>query len=242
MKKLVLSFLLLFTSFSCLAQCEDLAFNQQLPKVEQPHTVLCKQSFAIGYSSNSKIAIWTAHVIEARTLKMPKTARKNIFKLDPSVGRNEQSSPDSYVGSGYDRGHLVPFADLAYSEEEAAKSFMMTNIIAQIQQNNRQIWRSVESFTRNIAAKNNKIFVITGTIYSEDGARLSDGTIVPSHIWRIIILPDKNAAYTFIVPNKLLKDRKFSEFISTVKNLKQLIPQVNPIPATTPLTDMERAQ
>lgn len=242
MKKLVLSFLLLFTSFSCLAQCEDLAFKQQLPKAEQSHTIICKQSFVIGYNSSSKIAIWTAHVIESRTLKMPKTARKNVFKLDPSINKYSQSSPSVYAGSGYDRGHLVPFEDLAYSEEEASKSFMMTNIIPQIPQNNRQIWRSVESFTRKVATKNKKIFVITGTIYDEHGDRMRDGTTVPSHIWRIIILPDKRAAYTFIVPNKLLKDNKFSEFISTIKHLKQLIPQVDPIPADSTLVDIERAQ
>ena len=242
MKKIVLSFLLLFTSFSCLAECEDLAFKGQLPKTEQSHSVLCKQSFAIGYSTTSKIAIWTAHVIESRTLKMPKIARKNLFKLDPTISKHVQSSPRIYAGSGYDRGHLVPFEDLAYSAEEASKSFLMTNIIPQIPHNNRQIWRSVESFTRKVATKNKKIFVITGTVHDESGERLSDGTAVPTHIWRIIIVPDKKAAYTFIVPNKSLRDNKFSEFITTVKQLKQLIPQVNPIPGDITLTDMERAQ
>jgi endonuclease G len=238
MKKLVLSFLLLFTSFACLAECEDLAFNRQLPKTSQSLMVLCKQTFVIGYSTASKIAIWTAHTIESRTLLMPDTERKNVFKPDPNIPRESQSSSSAYAGSGYDRGHLVPFDDLAYSAEEAAKSFMMTNIIPQIPQNNRQLWKSVETFTRKIASKNKKIFVITGTVHDEHAIRLVDGTPVPSHIWRIIIIPDKKVTYTFIVPNKLLPNNKFSEFISTVKKLKQLIPGVDPIPADSTLTDI----
>lgn len=237
MKKLVLSFLLLFTSFACLAECEDLAFNRQLPRTAQTLTVLCKQTFVIGYSTSSKIAVWTAHTIESRTLQMPSAERKNTFRPDPTIPPSSQSSSSAYARSGYDRGHLVPFDDLAYSAEEADKSFVMTNIIPQIPQNNRQIWKSVETYTRKIASKNKKIYVITGTISDAHPSRLVDGTPVPSHIWRIIIIPDKKVTYTFIVPNKLLPNNKFSEFISTVKKLKQLVPGVDPIPGAV-LTDI----
>ena len=53
--------------------------------------------------------------------------RKDNFRLDPVIKTGSATLAD-YRGSGYDRGHLAPAADMAWSKQAMSESFFLTNM------------------------------------------------------------------------------------------------------------------
>ena len=56
--------------------------------------------------------------------------RKNQFRSDPKV-KTKSASLSDYRGSGYDRGHLAPAADMKWSVTTMSESFYMSNMSPQ---------------------------------------------------------------------------------------------------------------
>ena len=56
--------------------------------------------------------------------------RKDNFRLDPVIKTGSAILTD-YKGSGYDRGHLPPAGDMAWSKEAMSESSFLTNMSPQ---------------------------------------------------------------------------------------------------------------
>ena len=91
--------------------------------------------------------------------------RKNNFRSDPAV-ETGSANPKDYVGSGYDRGHLVPAASMQWSENAMSESFFMSNMAPQTPYLNRGKWGQLEKKVREWAVKNKNLYVITGPIFN----------------------------------------------------------------------------
>ena len=72
-----------------------------------------------------------------------------------------------YTKSGFDRGHLVPAADIPHDAPQKAmdETFLMTNISPQIPAFNRGIWASFEKYVRSLCNEFDEVFVMTGPLY-----------------------------------------------------------------------------
>ena len=77
-----------------------------------------------------------------------KFKRKNDFRIDPVV-KTVSATPADYRNSGYDRGHLCPAGDMAFSEIAMSESFYMSNISPQVPSFNRGIWKTLEQKVRD---------------------------------------------------------------------------------------------
>ena len=89
--------------------------------------------------------------------------RKDNFRLDPVIKTGSAILAD-YKGSGYDRGHLPPAGDMAWSKEAMSESFFLTNMSPQVPALNRGMWRILEEQIRTWALKEQELYIITGTI------------------------------------------------------------------------------
>ena len=202
MKKIILtSVLILFSCFASATPCDNMVLDKKFPQTIEKVTIICKTRFVIGYSTARKAPLWVAEVLSDSQVKAANTIRINSFRPDPSIPLNLQSSLSEFSKSGYDRGHMVPFEDVSDDPIAANESFILTNMIAQAQFNNRGIWRSVEIKARKLAISRKEIFIITGTVFPKDPMKLSKGTNIPSHIWKIIISPSTNEVFSVLVPN-----------------------------------------
>ena len=52
-----------------------------------------------------------------------KTKRRDNFVADPSVPKEYSASLKDYKKSGYDRGHLAPYASMDFSKVSSDESF-----------------------------------------------------------------------------------------------------------------------
>lgn len=114
------------------------------------------------------------------------------FQPDPDLPEGFiRIVPRDYTGSGYDRGHLCPSGDRTASEEGNRATFYMTNIAPQAPGNNQGPWRDLEEYCRELAARDQVLFIVAGTA-GESGA-IADGRVtVPEAFWKVVVVvPDR---------------------------------------------------
>lgn len=183
---------------------------------------LKKAGFTLGYSFRYRQAMWVAYTLSAENLRSKQFSRRDRFKADPAV-KMHPVRPRDYIRSGYDKGHLAPAADMTYSLPSMENSFLMTNISPQIPGCNRGIWKRVENQVRNWALKEEKIYVITGPIFSEKPSVMGKTEIpVPEAFYKVVLdLTPPMKMIGFIVPNKSSK-RRIGSFTASVDEVERL--------------------
>jgi len=112
-------------------------------------------------------------------------------------------SPDDYAGSGLDRGHLVPAADLRWSESAMQQSFVLTNICPMSKRLNEGGWAKLEQKVREWVARDSALIVIAGPVFGANDTTLASGIAVPSRYFKVVYAPcvTPRRAIAFIYPN-----------------------------------------
>ena len=96
------------------------------------------QNYSLCYRETYEQAEWSAYCLTSNQL-VKNADRTNDFRPDNRISTQSASLAD-YKGSGYDRGHLTPAADMSFSEQAMSETFYMSNMSPQEPQFNRGIW------------------------------------------------------------------------------------------------------
>lgn len=217
----ILSFWILL--FSCVCSGENILLDHLAYGIPQETDLLLSRTgFSIGYSQKYRQAIWVSYILTAEQLEKKQIDRINVFQVDPAV-KYHPVLPQNYSGTGYDRGHLAPAADMTYSVETMKYSFFMTNISPQIPGCNRGIWRRVENQVRRWAFKEKSLSVITGPLFKDEGKTLGSTEIpIPYAFYKVILdMTPPMKMIAFLIPNKTTK-RRIQSFVVTVDDIEKL--------------------
>ena len=123
------------------------------------------------------------------------------FKSDAFIASSFQASPGLFRSSGWDRGHLVPAADIssstagaatpsssssssssaAHSQKALDETFVMTNIAAQDPSLNRGYWLQLEHHLRKLARQHERVFVVTGPLFIPETTVSNDTATKPAN-------------------------------------------------------------
>jgi endonuclease G len=126
--------------------------------------------------------------------------RKDNFKPDPLLP-NETNIGKDYVGSGFDRGHLMPAkSNQCQTPAVQDECFYYSNMAAQYHRLNAGDWKSLETLTREIAAKQDSVHIWAGNV----GELKKIGTTsVPKQCWKVVYTKKTNEWMAFIFENDL---------------------------------------
>jgi endonuclease G len=134
----------------------------ELPAVKKGEQVIRHAGYSFVYNEAYEQAAWVAYELtEKETDKQ--YDRTDKFIPDPSVITGSATDSD-YSGSGYDRGHLAPAADMGWSSTSMAESFYFSNMSPQVPGFNRGIWKRLEEQVRSWAIEYDTIYVVTGPV------------------------------------------------------------------------------
>lgn len=192
-----------------------------IPKTGSDLVVIDREGYAVGFSKKLKVPVWVCWVLTADEVQR-KAASRARFEADPCT--RYSSIPEDYLRSGFDRGHLAPAADMAYSAETMKESFYMTNMAPQLPQFNRQIWKYLESATRNAALREKRIAVVAGSIFYKDRPidTIGNGVAVPHAFFRCILdLTPPHKAIGFIMANARHKEH-FTVFACSIDEVERI--------------------
>ena len=132
--------------------------------------------------------------------------RKDNFKPDPKLSEHTDLSKD-YLGSGFDRGHMMPAADnLCQTQEVQDECFYFSNMSAQYHSLNAGDWKSLETFVREEVKKSDSIKVWCGNV--GDLQKIGNVT-VPKYCWKVIYIKKTETWKSFVFVNEKTKPDGF---------------------------------
>ncbi len=161
--------------------------------------------YTLSYVEKHEQAEWVAYHIDSLfiTTKMKRT---NNFKSDTAVHSGSASTKD-YRGSGYDRGHLCPAADMHISKLAMKESFYMSNMSPQKPEFNRGGWRQLEELVREWTLNEGKLYIVTGPVLNDSLIHIGKNEVsIPEYYYKILFdyTEPEIKAIAFLMPNKLI--------------------------------------
>lgn len=192
-------FLIFFLfSYSLLAQ-------DYLP-ASNSNQIIHHTHYSLSYSEAHEQAEWVYYELTAYEAGNAKYKRTNNFRADLKVTTGSASLAD-YKGSGYDRGHLAPAGDLAFSSSGMSESFYMSNMSPQHPSFNRGIWKQLESLVRAWAIEKSVLYVVTGAILEPGLSSIGTNRVsIPRYYYKVLLDYDETTrnytAIGFILPNQ----------------------------------------
>ena len=144
--------------------------------------------YALSYHERYELPEWVAYELTRSRLRRPFVKRTKDYRPDPSIATGSAQLED-FRGSGYDRGHLVPAADMAFSEEAMSETFYLSNMCPQARGFNQGIWRELEENTRYWARKFGHLYVVSGPVLTQPVKFwLGDNEVaVPSAFFKVLL-------------------------------------------------------
>lgn len=173
-----------------------------LPKITNKDLIVKHLGYTLSYNEKHEQANWVAYELTATETKKI-VERSNDFRPDGAV-RTGSATNDDYQGSGYDRGHLAPAADMGWSEKAMEESFLYSNMSPQAPSFNRGIWKRLEEQVRQWAIDNQSIYIVTGPILTDNLPTIGiDKVSVPQYYYKVILDYTKPGlkGIGFILPN-----------------------------------------
>ncbi len=171
--------------------------NPSQATITQPNNYLLdKAQYALSYNRSLVHANWAAWHLNLQDLGGAE--RADDFRPDPTLSLDWIiAKPLDYQGSGFDRGHLCPSADRTATDLDNSSTFLMTNMIPQSPDLNRNTWESLESYCRQLVKQENELYIYAGTYGSGGTGTAGDTTLVkgkinvPAACWKVVlILPE----------------------------------------------------
>lgn len=154
--------------------------------------LIVRPQYALSYNRSKGIPNWASWQLNKSWLGS--TDRQNNFRPDDTLPNGwVRITPSMYSGSGYDKGHVVPSADRTKSIEDNASTFLMTNMVPQTPDNNRNTWGNLEDYCRELVSLGKELYIVAGPFGSQ-GEPLKGKVTVPKSTWKIVVVVDRPSA------------------------------------------------
>lgn len=178
-----------------------------LPALQPGEEVIVHPGHMLVYDERHEQPKWTAH-IATPDLITGNLARIDSFLPDPQVKTGTAVTAD-YWNSGFDRGHMVPSADMRWNLGALQGTYYYSNVSPQVPELNRGTWAELEDWGRRyVNFSKRRLFVVTGPVL-RDGlptiqkADRKNEVSIPELFWKVIADLDGDApkAIAFVMRN-----------------------------------------
>lgn len=174
--------------------------------------------YTLAYSEEHEQAFWVYYVLTSDFINGT-VSRTDDFRPDPLVSTGSASLAD-YSGSGYDRGHLCPAADMKLNKTSMSESFFLSNMSPQVASLNRGKWSSLEDQVRQWALAYGGLNVVTGPIFKDNiGSIGTDNVTVPGYYYKVLYSDQKKIMIGLILPNAS-SSKSLDQFVVTVDEIE----------------------
>jgi DNA/RNA endonuclease G (NUC1) len=182
--------LTVFTPASGAVYRNHAAFGTPVDGDASDDILLSKQTFSLSYNSARGGPNWVSWNLNASHFGA--ADRCDCFSADATLPAGASMIVTSdYTGSGYSRGHMVMSEQRTQSDAENASTFLMTNILPQLQDMNGGPWLKFEIYTNDLARIDGReVYNVAGGLYGASPSTLKgEGKVaIPTHTWKIIVV------------------------------------------------------
>ncbi|WP_171460843.1 DNA/RNA non-specific endonuclease [Vitreoscilla sp. C1] len=163
---------------------------------------LCFEQFASLHSSITKGPLWVAEHLTPKKVNT-KIKRQGEFHAEDQVPKNMRAELSDYKGSGYDRGHLAPSANMS-TKSAQQDSFSLANMVPQNPKNNQNAWRNIEEAVRDVVSSSHQpVYLVTGVSFLNKTIPSigKNKVLVPSHLYKAVYQPDTGVIGAYWIAN-----------------------------------------
>lgn len=190
------------------------------PLYDREEQIFHHSGYSVSYNEMWRLPNWAGYELTREKTKGT-VPRATHFNPNPRVIGVSATNQD-YANSGYDRGHLVPAADMKWSKQAMEESFYFTNICPQLHNLNAGDWKELEEKVREWAVKDSAIVVVSGPIVSKKPKRIGVNKVaVPKAFFKVILSPYAHPpqAIGFIMNNEKCNKplRKYAVTVDSVE-------------------------
>ena len=188
----------------------------------QDVVVLKHTNYTSHYSKSKKYPVMVEWWITKAKVGCPTPlARKDNFKPDPQLPTHTDLAKD-YVGSGTDRGHMMPAAqNLCQTPAIQDECFYFSNMAAQYHSLNAGDWKSVETMEREWAKKDDSVHVWCGNIGI--AKTIGEGKVaVPTQCWKVLYFVKTKEWMAFLFDNNTSKPDGIHNNLVDVADIEKL--------------------
>ena len=184
--------------------------NFEFPYAENPDDIITHTGFSFLFNDAHKQSDWVVYMLCRERITNPVTKRKDNFRPDPAVKTGTATVAD-YKGSGYDRGHLVPCADMLWSETAMDESFFFSNMSPHLSTFHQAggIWYKLENLVRLWAEEYDTLYIVAGPALKQGimGSIGKNNVSVPEYFYKVILNYTANRieGIGFIMPHEKMK-------------------------------------
>ena len=208
MKKILIS--LLFVPVLAVAgiadQCPQFA-PMGVPQYQaQPgDQELCRTNYAVIHRCSVKAPVAVFEHLTIASMTGP-AKRKDNFRPDPQVHEQCRATLADYatVGRTHDRGHMAPAGNNTQNDQVMSESFFLSNMVAQVANNNRGIWKQLETWERDWASKGGDFYIISGGIFDPGHPVTGNGLGIPTRLYKVIYERNSRQVMAYLMPNAAL--------------------------------------
>lgn len=226
MKKLLV--VLLFAPLLAFAQ-----INQQCPQftangtpqyqVQPGDQEICHTNYAVIHRCSVKAPVAVFERLTVAAMTGP-AKRKDNFRPDPLVYPDCSATLADYatVGRTHDRGHMAPAGNNTQNDAIMSESFYLSNMVAQVANNNRGIWKQLETWERSWAtAPGTDFYIISGGIFDQGHPVTGNGLGIPTRLYKIIIEKNSSNVQAYLMPNAPLPVADLPKYQTTMTAVEQ---------------------
>lgn len=169
--------------------------------------------YCLDFNAEHKQPEWVCYMLTHAHIN-GNAQRSSAFK-DCRQGDVSSARQADYKGSGYDKGHLCPAADMKLSKEAMAATFQMWNMSPQEPSFNRGRWSDAEAYVRKcIRDETDTLYVVTGPVFIGNKGSIGEGKVtVPGFFYKVVYCP-KRGGMGFLMPNGKVKSPLYSWQVS----------------------------
>ena len=163
----------------------------ELPAISNGDDVVEHLGYTASYNHEWLIPNWVAYELTREELNGT-TKGEESFRWDPDI-KGKQAWREDYSGSGWDKGHMIPRADLKWSAKAYSESFFFSNICPQNHDFNAGAWLTTEKMARRIARQYGSVYVVCGPIVTDNkyGTIGEHKVTVPDAFFKAFLINDE---------------------------------------------------
>jgi endonuclease G len=183
---------------------------------------ICHKNYAVIHSCAVKAPIAVFERLSSEDMTGP-AKRKDDFRPDPKVTPACSATLADYatVGKTHDRGHMSPAGNNTQDPVVMSESFFLSNMEPQVANNNRGIWKQLETYERERARQpGTDYYIISGGIFDAGFTKTGNGLGIPTRLYKIIIEKNSKKVRAYLMPNGPLPVADLPKYETTVANVE----------------------
>ena len=169
------------------------AFTSSPQRIDEGDSLLFlqKNGFVIYYNIERQIPALVAWNLTKKNLGRYHRPSNVSFRQDINCPK-PRAKAQSYVKSGYQRGHLCPSADRSADVTQMRATFIMSNVAPMTSALNMVQWAQAEDYSRSLARYGHECHMLAGAFLSDSVQLLSLSSMinVPDSFFRACIVHD----------------------------------------------------